>query len=343
MFVLNVDLWSADGRNEVNLVKHNTQSSPSISAGLHVSYQETAASSYATSMAPTSAGAQSYNPYPGQPQVNPYAASQSSYGGGQPQYQGCGPPSTNGSGSYAPKNGGSYSQQQQPAQAQQMFYTSGAGIHASASGPSPPGMDYQNPHSQSLQAYGGRPPYPQGDINQRVPVSNPPQGMFTRNLIGSLAASAFRLTDPDDKIGIWFVLQDLSVRTEGLFRYVSLPPPLLVHLLLSAYAKCLPFLHPHPDILNRLRFSFVNVGTTTPLLSPANANAPAVPATILNNGKAPVLACCFSDVFQVYSAKKFPGVVESTPLSKCFATQGIKIPIRKDGLAGRRGGDDEDD
>lgn len=42
--------------------------------------------------------------------------------------------------------------------------------------------------------------------------------MFTRNLIGSLSASAFRLTDPDDRIGIWFVLQDLSVRTEGDFR-----------------------------------------------------------------------------------------------------------------------------
>jgi hypothetical protein len=54
--------------------------------------------------------------------------------------------------------------------------------------------------------------------------------MFTRNLIGSLAASAFRLTDPDDRIGIWFVLQDLSVRTEGTFRYVPFPSPFLHHL-----------------------------------------------------------------------------------------------------------------
>jgi hypothetical protein len=44
-----------------------------------------------------------------------------------------------------------------------------------------------------------------------------------------------------------------------------------------------------------------------------------------------VLATSFSDPFMVYSAKKFPGVIESTPLSKCFAGQGIKIPIRKDG------------
>jgi hypothetical protein len=72
----------------------------------------------------------------------------------------------------------------------------------------------------------------------------------------------------------------------------------------------------------------------------------------LNTGVAPVLATAYSDVFQVYSAKKFPGVIESTGLSKCFARQGkplisdlsqcfffitnfqpflgIKIPIRRD-------------
>lgn len=50
----------------------------------------------------------------------------------------------------------------------------------------------------------------------------------------------------------------------------------------------------------------------------------------LNKTRSPVLAYVFSEKFQVYSAKKFPGVIESTPLSKCFAQQGIKIPIRKD-------------
>jgi hypothetical protein len=56
-------------------------------------------------------------------------------------------------------------------------------------------------------------------VAQRMSISgSQPQGMFTRNLIGSLAASAFRLTDTQDKIGIWFILQDLSVRTEGCFR-----------------------------------------------------------------------------------------------------------------------------
>jgi len=50
----------------------------------------------------------------------------------------------------------------------------------------------------------------------------------------------------------------------------------------------------------------------------------------LTTDNAPILASCYSDSFQVYSAKKFPGVVESTPLSKAFASQGVKIPIRKD-------------
>ena len=60
----------------------------------------------------------------------------------------------------------------------------------------------------------------------------------------------------------------------------------------------------------------------------------------MNPMSCPVLASCFSDPFTVFSAKKFPGVCESTELSKCFAGQGIKIPIRKEG--GGKGGDDDD-
>ncbi|KAF9543155.1 hypothetical protein EC957_001217 [Mortierella hygrophila] len=37
-----------------------------------------------------------------------------------------------------------------------------------------------------------------------------------------------------------------------------------------------------------------------------------------------------SEPFTVYSAKKFPGMTESTELSKAFARQGLKIPVRND-------------
>ncbi|KAI9143784.1 velvet factor-domain-containing protein [Paraphysoderma sedebokerense] len=37
-----------------------------------------------------------------------------------------------------------------------------------------------------------------------------------------------------------------------------------------------------------------------------------------------------SDIFSVYSAKRFPGMAESTDLSKLFADQGLKIRIRRE-------------
>lgn len=101
----------------------------------------------------------------------------------------------------------------------------------------------QNPYGQTVgypmnNYYGGNhmyqgaygyPPYYAGGGHMppnmppaaAAPVAPAAGGMFTRNLIGSLSASAFRLNDPDDKIGVWFILQDLSVRTEGVFRYVG--------------------------------------------------------------------------------------------------------------------------
>jgi len=108
----------------------------------------------------------------------------------------------------------------------------------------------------------------------------------TRNLIGSLHVNGLKLKDHKNEEGIWFVLQDLSVRTEGTFR---------------------------------LRFSFMDILD--------HETGERSMKTI------PILASCFSDIFQVYSAKKFPGVIESTPLSKAFASQGVKIPIRKDNKA----------
>lgn len=141
-------------------------------------------------------------------------------------------------------------------------------------------------------AYPGAPQYPGQPYSSYQPYAAVPYAaqqpssnnmMFTRNLIGSLTVNASRLNDPNGKPSCWFVLQDLSVRTEGHFR---------------------------------LKMNFIDVGAST--------------GSGLNRGRAPVLAYVFSDKFQVYSAKKFPGVIESTPLSKCFAGQGIKIPIRKD-------------
>lgn len=294
MFVLNVDLWDDRGVREVNLVRHSG-SSPGISSTTPASYQDSGSYS---AIAPQQSfkiepGQQGgYNPYPQPPQVTPYSNGQ------PPQYSNA-PPYHPQQGYVQPMNGSGYAPQGYSQPPQQTYYTHG--------GAAPQGAEYGG---QPQIGYGNRQYTPADMSVPRAPVtSGQPQGMFTRNLIGSLAASAFRLTDPSDKIGIWFVLQDLSVRTEGTFR---------------------------------LRFSFVNVGV--PAHPAAVGQGKSVSTTTVNTGRAPVLASCFSESFQVYSAKRFPGVVESTGLSKCFATQGIKIPIRKDGPGkGDKDKDFEDD
>lgn len=68
--------------------------------------------------------------------------------------------------------------------------------------------------------YFGQPGYP-GQPAQYVPPTPSNNTMFTRNLIGSLTVNASKLQDTSGKSGFWFVLQDLSVRTEGFFRYVG--------------------------------------------------------------------------------------------------------------------------
>jgi hypothetical protein len=158
-----------------------------------------------------------------------------------------------------------------------------------APNPYAPMPQYYQPQPGGGYPYGAPNAYGQGQVPAQMPISVPAPTInqnHTRNLIGMNTVNAFRLNDPDGKTGFWFVLQDLSVRTEGTFR---------------------------------LKMSFADIGTGTG------------PNAVVSTGKCPVLASCFSDPFTVYSAKKFPGVIESTPLSKCFAQQGIKIPIRKDG------------
>ncbi|KAJ1887814.1 hypothetical protein LPJ81_006452 [Coemansia sp. IMI 209127] len=57
---------------------------------------------------------------------------------------------------------------------------------------------------------------------------------------------------------------------------------------------------------------------------------------------APIKARAFSEPFKVYSAKQFPGMIESTQLSKHFAKQGVKIPVRKETGKASMGGEDDD-
>ena len=72
------------------------------------------------------------------------------------------------------------------------------------------------PQQYPSMPYPGYPNYPAMPYATQQPNNH--NMMFTRNLIGSLTVNASRLNDPNGKTGYWFVLQDLSVRTEGHFR-----------------------------------------------------------------------------------------------------------------------------
>ena len=75
---------------------------------------------------------------------------------------------------------------------------------------------YQTPQYGNMPGPGPGAPYPTQGSSSAAPQQN--HSMFTRNLIGSLTVNASSLKDPDGNQGFWFVLQDLSVRTEGWFR-----------------------------------------------------------------------------------------------------------------------------
>ena len=85
------------------------------------------------------------------------------------------------------------------------------------------------------------------------PIPPLPRHQYTRTLVGPLSANACRLFDDNRRPGIFFLFQDLSVRTEG--------------------AACVPFFHFHQLILAplassncpttgtfRLRLRLMNVG-----------------------------------------------------------------------------------
>ena len=199
-FVLTVDLWSADATKEVNLVRHSA-TSPSISAATSSSYppplDDTPAYASTTlqqvQMPPT------YSQPPPPPPISSYQQTSSQYH--QHQY------SHQGQSSQAPPP----PPPPPPGGQQQGYYGTPTATPVTPTG-------YQSHLQQS-----------QGPLLSPSQLSAPScdprsqaSGMFTRNLIGSLCVSAFKLTNPNNEMGVWFILQDLSVRTEGAFRYLYL-------------------------------------------------------------------------------------------------------------------------
>ena len=223
-YILTVDLWSMEGTKEVNLVRHSA-TSPSISAATSSSYPPPPPTPpsfpYGPPMTQVHVGLTSNYGQPSGPPPQPQQHPQYGYATSDPYQQ-------HPSQAYQhPQNPYQQAPMAPPPQHQQTqsYYTTPGGT------PITPTNYYQSSNI-ALQGQG-----PLMSPQQLIPpAADPraaPSGMFTRNLIGSLCVSAFKLTDPDNTMGIWFILQDLSVRTEGSFRSVdetlgSTPPPMLI-------------------------------------------------------------------------------------------------------------------
>ncbi|KAM3547402.1 hypothetical protein ARSEF4850_010048 [Beauveria asiatica] len=191
-FVLNVDLWNAEGTREVNLVRSSAAALSSTASSITsqgFDCHNNAEASYGMHVLPSGRDA-SYSQQLA-PQYQSEPAAQESYNGGIQTY----------------RSGGSYTP---PPQHKPQYHGYGPeqAIPLQSNG--------RHPRAASTSDGGHG---PELAIISRASVNGgQPQGMFTRNLIGSVAVSAFNLCDTEDKRGIWFVLQDLSVRTEGSFR-----------------------------------------------------------------------------------------------------------------------------
>lgn len=110
----------------------------------------------------------------------------------------------------------------------------------------------------------------------------------SRRLMGTLVASPFIGTDPDAppssdpnaRLGCFFVFPDLSCRQNGLYR---------------------------------LRFTLMKV------------NVEMIPT----GGQSSMIGTVESDVFEVFSAKDFPGMRASTALTKELKRQGATVSVKK--------------
>lgn len=208
MFVLNVDLWNEQGAQEVNLCRQPASTgAPSLSATPTYSYTSSSGGDPNSMYTPQMLTPGREPPYGQPPNMGYMQDYASGYSQGK-QHMDVSKPNASQIDilivvpSY-PQNGGAYG-------APQQFY----------------------PHDSHYSTNPNVIPIPAGRFDNGVPTmgyteSNGPsvayvhdqyKGALNRNLIGSVAASAFCLVDTNDHEGIWFVLQDLSVRLEGTYR-----------------------------------------------------------------------------------------------------------------------------
>ncbi|KAH6915096.1 velvet factor [Coprinopsis sp. MPI-PUGE-AT-0042] len=341
-FLVTVDLWSADGKQEMNLVLHPSSSDkyapPNPPSKQPSTRRRTISSSQSRGQA--NQASKSSTPTPQRPDDQSPPNGNSNYypTDGSSSHASYPPPSSDPpqTWGYPPPlpsadRSGSFSGPVLPSI--QSFHRTASSEWSSSNNddnyPIDPalrsgsdGYSTTNNGDQPVHAASGAPyppppasSYPSGppahsSSGTATPQSTIPRNLntYTRTLVGPLSANACRLLDEHRKPGIFFLFQDLSVRTEGTFR---------------------------------LRMRLMNVGAPP---------APEAGSSRVHNDVSPILAQTFTEAFTVFSAKRFPGVPDTTALSIAFGNQGQKLPLRnRHGTGSKRrrrnqsGSEDESD
>ncbi|TPX62400.1 hypothetical protein PhCBS80983_g00581 [Powellomyces hirtus] len=113
---------------------------------------------------------------------------------------------------------------------------------------------------------------------------------YMNALTGCLVSSAYSLSNLNGRQGVFFLFGDLSVRVEGRFSFV---------------------------------FKLCSIASAESSIAPG-----VPPKHLISTDVTSVITQTHTDPFPVYTAKEFPGMLESTPLTRCFSRQGVRLPIR---------------
>ncbi|KAJ3139186.1 hypothetical protein HDU90_000550 [Geranomyces variabilis] len=178
------------------------------------------------------------------------------------------------------------------------FFGDSSVASASVGGPSP--TDLRGPSSSDLHAPSStdlQPPSPTGSYQSTGDAYPPPPSYPI--LLGSLVSACHILRGEDGIKGLYFVFPNIGMRASGRF--------------------CLKF---SLFIIE----TFDKAGNNPPSSAggPNSATTTSPYPTSSHRSRASV----FSNPFQVYSPKRFPGMAASTALSRLFAQQGIRIHLR---------------
>lgn len=174
------------------------------------------------------------------------------------------------------------------------------------------------PHPSSVGASSTQTAAPAPTPAAATDIPPLPRHTYTRTLVGPLSANATRLLDEHRKPGVFFLFQDLSVRTEGSIpsRRSALPDslPFIRHLSSSAapheHRTVSPVMLPANRVINRK------------LLRPTLQGMPYE----VNTGVVGILAQTFTEPFVVYSAKRFPGVPGTSAYN--FVAETLQLTAR---------------